>query len=83
MTFVNWQKPSSIGWLGALVSNKRFISKWSSQSLHLTVDSLVVSGGLFIQLYLMLLKTILLAFIEILLNFLKTRSPIIFKNITS
>lgn len=74
MTFVNWQKPSAVGWLGALVANMRFISKWPSQSLYLTVDALVVAGGLLMQLCLMLVKAILLAFTEISLKFLKTRS---------
>lgn len=72
-------------WLGALVSNMRFISKWPSQSLYLTMDSFGVAGGLLRQLCLMLVKTVLLAFMEVLLKFLKTRSQYynIEKNIIS
>lgn len=77
MTFVNWQKPSSVGWLGALVSDMRFISKWPTQSLYLTVDLLVVSGDLVMQLCLMLIKAVSHGFIEILLKFLKTRSQLL------
>lgn len=53
------------GWLGALVSNMSFISQWPRLSLYLTMESWVVAGGLLMQLCLLLVKVMLLGFIEI------------------
>lgn len=62
------------GWLGAFVPTMRFVSKWPHQSLYLTMDSVMVAGGLLMQFCLRVVNAILFGFIEILLKLLKTRS---------